>query len=211
MSTRLTKAEIIEKAQLYLDDMSELSSAEFSDLFDKKYNLINASRPWEGTKKEFAGVTVSNQDYVSLPSDFLHLTENRNHSTSNYASEFPVVFRGISYSPYQVVSWSDRRQYRNSGAHAYIDIVNSRLYFTSTPTTSEAVEFDYFAQMPTLGLDDYPWFPAEFHDAIYHYMVSDDYMIQQSDKAKSYAAENRAAAKEILDQMVLWNSRLVQI
>jgi hypothetical protein len=210
MSTPLTKAQIITKAELYLDDMSELSTAEFGDLFNKMYNKINVSRPWEGTKREHSTTTDGN-DYIILPSDFLHLTENHNHTGSSYAAEFPVVFLDTTYTPIKVVSWSDRRQYRNSGSHAYIDIVNSRLYFTKTPDSGKAVEFDYFAQMPTLELAEYPWFPAEFHDAIYHYMVSDDFMIQQSDKAKSYANENRAAADKIMEQMVMWNSRLVQI
>ena len=210
MSTPLTKAQIITKAQLYLDDMSELSTAEFGDLFNKMYNKINVSRPWEGTKREHSTTTDSN-DYITLPSGFLHLTENHNHTDSSYAAEFPVVFLDTTYTPIKVVSWSDRRQYRNSGSHAYIDIVNSRLYFTKSPGSGKSVEFDYFAQMPTLALNEYPWFPAEFHDCIYHYMVSDDYMIQQSDKAKSYAAENRAAGDQIMEQMVMWNARLVQI
>lgn len=190
--------------------MSDLSTVEFGQLFDKMYNKINTSRIWEGTKREFSGTTDGN-DYLSLPSDFLNLVENANHTDSSYAAERPVVFFDATYTPLEVVSWSDRRQYRNSGAHAYIDYPNSRLYFTKTPTSGKSVEFDYFAQMPTLGLDEYPWFPAEFHDAIYHYMVSDDYMIQQSDKAKSYAAENRAAGDQFLENMVMWNARLIQI
>lgn len=210
MATPLTKAQIITKAQLYFDDMSELSTTEYGQLFDKMYNKINTSRPWEGTKKAFSG-TTDGTAYVALPTDFLHLTENNNHTDSSYEAGFPVVFFDTTYTPIKVVSWSDRRRYRESGSHAYIDIVNSRLYFTKTPLTGKAVEFDYFSQMPTLANDESPWFPAEFHDIIYHMMVSDEFMIQQSDKAKSYAAENRAAADQFLEQMIMWNSRLVQI
>lgn len=206
----MTKQEIIEKAQLYLDDTSELSTAEFGDLFDKMYNKVNTSRPWEGTKKEFSGTTDGNE-YISLPSDFLHLTENANHTDSSYASERPVVFFDTTYTPLEVVSWSDRRQYRNSGSHAFVDIVNGRLYFTKALDSGKPIEFDYFSQMPVLALAESPWFPREFHDIIYHMMVSDDYMIQQSDKAKSYAAENRAAGEQFLEQMVMWNARLVQL
>lgn len=210
MSTPLTKAQIITKAQLYLDDMSELSTFEWGQLFDKMYNKINTSRIWEGTKDGHI-TTTTGADFIALPSDFLNLVENANHTDSSYAAERPVVFLDTTYTPLEVVSWSDRRQYRNSGRHAYIDYPNSRLYFTKTPTSGLPVEFDYFKQMPTLELNESPWFPAEFHDAIYHYMVSDDYMIQQSDKAKSYAAENRAAGDQFLENMIMWNSRLVQI
>lgn len=210
MSTPLTKQEIITKAQLYLDDMSDLSKGEMGQLFDKMYNKINTSRPWEGTKKEFSGVTDGN-NYVSLPTDFLNLTENSNQTDSSYEAGRPVVFFDVTYTPLKVVSWSDRRQYRQSGSHAYVDIAGSKLYFTNTPASGKSVEFDYFSQMPTLALDEYPWFPAEFHDTIYHMMVSDDYMIQQSDKSKSYAAENRAAGEQFLEQMIMWNARLIQI
>lgn len=207
----MTKSQIIVKAQLYLDDASELSTQEFSDLFDKVYRLINSSRPWEGTKAAFTGTTSTSVPYVSLPTDFLYLTANGNYSTSDYDARGPVVFRGANYRPYDVISWSDRRQYINSDKHAYLDIPNSRLVFTLTPTTVEAVEFDYHAQKAALADGDSPWFPAEWHDAIYHLMCVDDFIIQQSDKAKSYASDNQKAADKILDSMAYWNSQLIQI
>ena len=205
----MTKLEIITKAQLYLDDSSELSTSEFSDLFDKMYRKINSSRPWEGTKSEGTGTTSTSVAYIALPSDFLYLTANANHTTSNYEAETPVVFVGTDYEEYQVVSWSDRRQYRTHSNKAYLDIPNSRLVFTKQPVAAEAVEFDYHAQMPALANGESPWFPEEYHDAIYHYMVADDFMIQQSDKAKSYAKENWSNAEDIMADMAYWNSQLV--
>ncbi len=207
----MTKSDIITKAQLYIDDVTDLSSQEYSDLFDKMYRKVNTDRLWEGLKKEHTTTTSTSVPYVSLPTDFLNLVENKNHTTSDYAAEFPVIFRGANYNPYQVVSWSDRRQYRDSDAHAYIDWPNSRLYFTKQPATTEAVEFDYYASAADLTDNDEPWFPAEFHDVLYHLMVADDYMIQQSDKAKSYKEENEMAAKEIMKRMAMWNARLCQI
>lgn len=207
----MTKAEIITKAQLYLDDTSELSDQEFSDLFDKMYRKINRMVPWEGTKSEGTGTTSTSLPYISLPSDFLFLTANANHTDSSYEAGRPVVYRGSDYSEYPVVSWSDRRQYRNHDGYAYVDFANSRLYFTKQPTVAEAVEFDYHAQQTALTDNDSPWFPAEYHDAIYHYMVSDDFMIQQSDKAKSYGPENWRAAEDIMDEMKYWNAQLVQM
>ena len=206
----MTKLEIITKAQLYLDDTSELSTQEFSDLFDKMYRKVTRMMPWEGTKVEGTGTTSTSVAYISLPSDFLYLTANANHTTSNYEAGGPVVFRGTNYDEYPVVSWSDRRQYRSQN-RAYIDFTNSRLVFTVQPTVAESVEFDYHSQATVLTDSDSPWFPAEFHDALYHYMVSDDFMIQQSDKAKSYSQENWRDAEAIMDDMKLWNSQLVQI
>lgn len=207
----MTKLEIITKAQLYLDDMSELSTQEFSDLFDKMYRKVNSNRPWEGTKKEGTTTTSTSLQYVALPSDFLFLTQNANYTDASEAASRPVIFRGTDYRKYEVVSWDDRRQYRNSDAHAWIDIVNSRLYFSKIPTVAEAVEYDYHSSMPALTDNDEPWFPEEYHDVLYHMMVSDDFIIQQSDKAKSYKSENDKMAKDYLEDMAWWNSQLVQL
>ena len=206
----MLKSEIITKSELYLDDSSELSSVEFSDLFDKMYNTINVSRLWEGTKREGSATTSTSVPYVSTASDFLSLVANANYTDSSYAASRPVVFRGTNLKPYSVVSWSDRRQYRNNDGIAYVDFANSRIVFTKQPSAVETVEYDYQASMPALELTESPWFPGEFHDAIYHLMVSDDFMIQNSDKAKSYARDNQAEAARIIQQMVMWNARLVQ-
>ena len=114
----MTKSQLIVKAQLYLDDMSELSDLEFSDLFDKMYRRINSMNPWEGTKAEGTGTTSTSLPYVALSSDFLYLTANNNHTESYYEAKFPVIFKGSTFDPVEVVSWSDRRQYRNSNRHA---------------------------------------------------------------------------------------------
>jgi hypothetical protein len=206
----MTKAEIITKFRLFMDDMTELSSEEESNLFDKMYRKVNSARPWEGTKKQGTATTSTTVPYVSLASDFLFLTQNANYTDSSELASRPVVFRGTSYVPYEVVSWSDRRQYRESNK-AYIDIANSRLYFTQQPTVAESVEYDYHSAMPALANDESPWFPEEYHDVLYHLMVADDFMIQHSDKAKSYRSENMKAADEYLNDMTFWNSQLIQI
>ena len=207
----MTKGQIITKAELYLDDSSELSSQEFSDLFDKFYRMFNSSHTWEGTKAEGTGTTSTSVPYIDLAEGFLYLTANYNHTDQSYEADRPVVFVGSEYQPYEVVSWSDRRQYRNHSNKACIDFPNNRLLFTKQPTSAQVVEYDYHKQQPVLALDESPWFPAEFHDWLYHRMVSDDYMIQQSPKSKSYAAENRAAADEIMNNAKYWNAQLVQI
>lgn len=207
----MTKLELITKAQLYLDDTSDLSTAEWSDLFDKMYRKVNADRPWEGTKKEGTGTTSTTVPYVALETDFLYLTANNNSTDSSELASRPVIFVGTTYEPYEVVSFSDRRQYRDQTGYAYIDWANMRLVFTKQPTEAKAVEYDYHGQMTALTDNDSPWFPAEFHDLLVHMMVADDFMIQQSDKAKSYRAENEKAAKDYLQDLVYWNAQLVQL
>ncbi len=206
----MTKSEIITKFTLYLDDQSELSSQEVSDLFDKIYRKVNSSRPWEGTKAEHTDTQSTTVPYISLPTGFLYLTQNKNYSDSGEYGNGPVIFVGTNYTPVKVVSWSDRRQYRNRTDVAYIDIANSRLVFASQPTAANSVEFDYHAQKAALANGDTPWFPEEFHDILYHGMCIDDFIIQQSDKAKSYQQQHERQYKEYMDGLAYWNARLVQ-
>ena len=83
--------------------------------------------------------------------------------------------------------------------------------FTKQPTVAEAVGYDYHGQKTALTNAQSPWFPAEYHDVLVHMMVADDYVIQQSDKAKSYRTENMKMANDYMEAMSYWNSNLVLI
>jgi hypothetical protein len=207
----MTKDAIIAKYRLFIDDTSDLSDQEESDLFDKVYQELMSDRPWEILKVSYAGTQSTTVPYVALPSDFGYLTQNHNYTQDNQYSDRPVVFVGTNYDPYSVINFSDRRQYRNQSGYAYIDIVNSRLYFTKQPTTANAIEYDYCKVPAALTGSGSPVFPARFHDILYHLMVTDGFIIQQSEKAKSYAGENMERAEQIKQQMAFWNAQLVQI
>tara|TARA_R110000868_G_scaffold3621_2_gene22738 strand:- start:8 stop:631 length:624 start_codon:yes stop_codon:yes gene_type:complete len=204
-------SEIITKFELFMDDTTDLSSTEELDLLNKIYTRVCMDRPWEFLKKAFTGTTSGTLTYISLPSDFAYLTQNANYTDSSYSASRPVIFVGSMFSPYQVVSWSDRRQYRDQIGYCYIDIVNSRLYFTFQPEEGLAVEFDYSSVPTALTLSDTPLIPSRFHDMLYHGMCVEDNIIQQSDKAKSYAQENQQKYKSYFDDMCYWNSNLIQI
>jgi hypothetical protein len=207
----MTKSAIITTAQLYLDDTSELSDAEFSALFDRKYRDVSTRKPWEGTKAEGTGTTSTSVPYVALAADFRYLTANANHTDSSYEGSRPVIYIGTEYTPYQVVSWSDRRAYREQEGFAYVDYPNLRLYFTKQPTQPKVVEYDYHKIMPDLASGESPWFPEEFQPILFHEMVCDDFIIQQSDKAKSYRNENMQQADKYYRNMCYWNSQLIQL
>lgn len=207
----MSKGDILKKFELYYDDGTSLSSQEESDLFDKIYDAVCSVRPWEILRKVFTGTTSTSVPYIDLPSDFQYLSENGNYSTPDYIARGPVVFVGTNYTPYQVVSFADRRQYRTQSEVCYIDIVNNRLYFTVQPTTVQPVEFDYIHIPPPLALNESPIFPARFHDIFYHGMVIDQNIIEMSDKAKSYAPENKRYYEDTLKDMAYWNSKLVQL
>lgn len=207
----MTGAQIITLFELQVDDMTELSSSEELDLLNAVYQELMASRPWEITKKAATGTTSTSVPYITLPSDFGYLVANNNYTERGMYAERPVVFVGANYDPYKVVSWSDRRQYREDSNACYIDIVNSRLVFTKQPTSALAVEYDYSSVPADLTTGTSPVFPARFHKMLAYAMAVDDTIIQMSDKAKSYAAENQARYEKYMSDMEYWNSELVQM
>lgn len=206
-----TASQIITDFNLYIDDMTELSSTEELALLNRVYKNIASMKAWELFKKAHAGTTSTSLPYIELPSDFAFLTQNYNYTeTASNAGENPVIFVGSTYKPYKVVSWSDRRQYRDQDNVCYIDIVDSRLYFAKQPTVAEAVEFDYIYTPADLTTGDTPVIPTRFQPMIFHAMCIDDFIIQMSDKAKSYQREHEAKFKSYYDDMCMWNARLIQ-
>jgi len=209
----MTGAQIITKFEQYVDDTTELSATQELDLLNKVINKICLYRPWEFLKKSATGTLSTSVSYVALPSDFSYLVEN-NQTTDNAVgidnnASPKVVFIGSTYTPYQMVNWSDRRQYRNQSGYAYIDAVNSRLYFTLQPTVADSYEFDYMSVPTALALtSETPTIPARFHDMLYHAMAVDDDIILRYPKAQSYAVENNARYKSYLEDMAWWNAGL---
>jgi len=207
----MTGAEIITDFELQVSDLTELSSAEELRILNRVYQKLMADRPWEILKKSHTATQSTTVPYISLPSDFAFLVPNKNYTDRSYYAERPVVYVGANYDPYDVVSWSDRRTVRTDNNKCYIDIVNSRLYFTVQPTTAQSVEFDYASVPSDITLGTSPVFPARFHPILVHLMATQDFILQLSDKAKSYAGENVALANSYLEDMAYWNSNLVQL
>ena len=206
-------SEIITNFELFVDDTTELSAQEELSLANKIYRRVLNYRPWEFLKKEATGTLSTSVAYVSLPADFAYMAENNQYTNNSAAIDNnaspKVVFVGTNYNPYQIINFSDRRQYRNQAGYAYIDIVNSRLVFTAQPTAAESYEFDYIHNPADLTTATSPIFPSRFHEIIYHGMASEDYIIQQFDKAKSYVVENQNKYLDYLRDMSYWNSQLI--
>jgi len=207
----MTKSDIITRFHLQYDDMSELSTQEESDLFDQIYTKVCTDRPWEFTRKVATGTQSTTVPYIALPADFAYLLQNANGEQVDTEANYPVIYVGTQYTPYKVVTFADRRRYLNKDGYAYIDIVNSRLYFTLQPTSANVVEYDYCATPVAITNNNSPAFPARFHDIIYYGMTVDANIIAMSDKAKSYAPENQQKYDDYLASMAYWNANLLQL
>lgn len=208
----MTGTELINSFELYVDDSTELSSSEELALLNKIYHQILDSRPWEFLKKEWSGTTTA-LNYIALPTDFKFFCETQNYTDNSVSTELgkasKVVY--VNNSPYQVINWSDRRQYANSNGYCYLDMVNSRLYFTTTPGAGLSISADYIYKPADITLATSPVFPESYHPMIYHKMAVDDMVIQLFDKARSYAQENKAMYDDYMRSLTYWNSNLVDI
>ena len=67
-------------------------------------------------------------------------------------------------------------------------------------------EFDYIYTPDDLAIGDSPVFPIRYHEGIYHGMATDQFIIEQSEKAFSYRDENIGLYNDYLTDMNYWNS-----
>ena len=195
--------EIIEMFELYLDDTSELSSVEELALANRVYKKIML-KTYEFAKKDGTGTLSTTLPYVSLPTDFAFIPDT-------VSDEFPkVIYVGSNNDIYKVVNYSDRRKYTNQSNFCYIDFANQRLVFTRQPISADAYSFDYIYIPADLTLSTSPVFPV-CHEIIAHGMAIDSYIIQQFDKARSYAPENQMKYESALEYLDSYNSDLISL
>lgn len=209
-----TAQELITTFELQVDDVTELSTAQELALFNRIYLRICRERPWEFLKTSATGTILNDSEgsYITVPSDFSFFAINRdytNNSISNdYDAENKVIFVGTNYQPYQIVNYSDRRQYRNNNGYAYLDLAQGKIRFTYPPVDT-TYEFDYIKVPPVLALSGTPVFPAQFHEMIPYMMATENDVLQISPKAKAYTKENLALYQAILLDMQYWNANLL--
>lgn len=200
----MNTANIIDRYNLQNDDASELSTDEELALAQEVYDDICNERPWEWLKSTFTDVTSTTLPYIALPANFREFSQNKNGEI--------VVFVGNDYSEYKVIPFSSRRDYRNKSGFCYVDVVNSRLYFTLQPTSVMNIEFDYIRYAPSLTLSTEPLVTTDqFGNLIAYGMAVKFSNIEQADKASgvsSYQSENRVQYNNILSDLRLQDSNL---
>lgn len=197
-----TATQLIATFELQVSDVTELSTIEELAILERVYQKVCSDRPWEFLKTPVSGTMSGsgvNGFYITTPTDFAYFAENFENER--------VIFVGTDYTPYQIVDFSNRRQYKDITGYAYLDLVNGKIYFTGTPA-STTYEFDYIKFPATLTAGTSPIFPARFHDILVYLMASSNDVLQLSPKATSYKIENEILAKELLNDMIFWNANL---
>jgi hypothetical protein len=210
---KLTALEIIQKFELQVGDVTELSSSEELSLLNTVYQKLCADRPWEFLKTNVTGSLSGTGDggmYITVPDNFGFFYDNGNY-TENYGNSDTgfsqkVIFIGANFTPYQVINYGDRRQYQGKSGYCYFDVGAGKIYFTGIPTET-TYSMDYI-KIPALLLStDYPIFAGQFHDVLVYAMATDNSIIQLSPKATSYAQENNVKYKDGLLDMQYYYSQ----
>lgn len=206
----MTANDIIATFELYVDDTTELSSAEELALLNKVYHEVCDDRAWEFLKKQAAG-TMASTTTITLPTDFGFFTDTllRTDNSDDFdANARPVAVRVNGNINLQVVNWSDRRQYENASGYCYLDVAAGVIRTTTAQPAGATYDFDYKAVPADLTGLDSPVFPARYHVMLAHKMAVDDMIIQLFDKARSYQSENLARGNSLFQQLCKWNADL---
>jgi len=209
-----TAGEIITGFELQVNDITELSASEELDLLQGEYQEICSKRPWNWLKAVGGGAILSDSNgyYIAAPDDFAYFVIN-NTQTNNAAiidnnASPKVIFlvNGSTYIPWQIINYSDRRQYVNRSGYAYLDPVAKQIRFLATPPYMTC-EFDYIKVPALLALSDYPLIPGQFHDILIFAMATSNDILQLSPKATSYKKENEEEKQKILRNMEWMDSQ----
>jgi len=208
---KYTATEIIELFELQVNDVTELATAEELKILNRVYLRVCSLRPWEFLKNTASG-SISQDSvgyYIDIPDGFYSFTENANYTnnTMEYQGNAnpKVIFVGTTYEAYQIVNFSDRRQYLNKTNYAYLDMASNKIRFTTTPVAM-TYEFDFYKLPDKLTANDYPVFPGNFHEFLAYGMAVENDILQLSEKARSYRPENEKLFKEEITNMAYWNS-----
>lgn len=212
---------LIDKFEQDTGDTTELSTTAELALLNSRYRLVLSDRDWEFLKKNATGtiaVSASGVATLTLPADFDHFTING--QTTDIAigvddgkfgignASPKIIFVSAAKTPYQIINFSDRRQYLNKSGYAYIDLVNNLVTFTQAPTGSDlSYDFDYIYAPDDITLSTFPVVPAQFQDVFHYGMAVDDMIFQLFDRSHSYAKENQANYDLWMGRLCFWNAQ----
>lgn len=207
--------QIIEKFELYSDDMTELSSDEELDLANSKISFICNLMPWEWLRKQFSG-TINAQGSITAPTDFVRFLENYSENQTSDMPDTKVVYLGSGNTPYKVVPMGGRNNFNQiNGVYGSRNICwynrpAGTIEFPSAQTPGTAVSFDYVQKAPAITLGTEPIIPEDFHMMIVYLMLIDDEVIQKMG-ARSEAGKWNALYQQELTNLKAYNFSLIAV
>ena len=190
----MTGQQIINKFRTYVDDGSELSTAEELALLNKKYNELQNDREWEWCKTTESG--LQSGAYIQLPLTTRFIADDVESDLGRVV--YDTDNNDIAYPIYPS---SKRRQFRNE---LWYDETNKRIMLPTDrvhPITGKNYEVDLYVEQEALTLTTSPVFRAGFHDILVHAMALDFDIIDQMESAFSKQANNQSAYNNFYSDM----------
>lgn len=198
--------DIIKQFEVYVDDLTELSTDEEYALLTKVLNSIYNDRSWEFLRKT-ASVTTTTVNTAPLPADFVSVMNNYSENPYNNIPEMAVAY--VDGIPFKFVPKGNAVQMAG-GNYVTIDIVNSRLEFLTSVGTGKTVTFDYKYQPSPITSNASPIaLPELGHRYLGQVMAIDDDIIQKTEKGRSNLQANSVARAQLLRDLSHYNARFI--
>jgi hypothetical protein len=185
---------IINDFETQVDDATELSTTAQLMVLNRVYRKILSERDWRFLRKEFTGPVVDKE--VELPEDFDQIMNNKESEA--------IAYVGVNRQPYKIIAMADRHDYHAPQRVCFVDYTNLKLVFLEQPI-DPVITFDYKYLPPDIEMETSPVIPERFKDIFVYGMAAEDYVIQQTQKSKSYAAENMQLFGLILTNLKSWD------
>ena len=198
--------DIIKQFEVYVDDLTELSTEEEYALLTKVLNSIFNDRSWEFLRKT-ASVTTTTSKTAPLPADFVSVMNNYSENPYNSIPEIPVAY--VGGIPYRFIAKGTATQ-KAGGNYATIDLVNKTIEFLCEIGAGKVVTFDYKYQPSPITSNASPIaLPYVAHRYLGQVMAIDDDIIQKTEKARSNLQSNSVARAQMLRDLAHYNARFL--
>lgn len=198
-----TPDDIIKQFEVYVDDLTELSTQEEYVLLSKVIQEICNDRSWEFLRTA-GSVSTTTINSAPLPANFSAIMNNYYESV-----EAPQPDRAVAYvngdAHFFIPAGSARQR---QGKYCYIDLATKTLKFTNDIGQGVTVEFDYKKRPDPITTNASEIvIPEEVRYYIAPIMAIDDDVIQKSEKARSNIQMNMLSKGKLLRDLSHINAR----
>lgn len=198
--------DIIKQFEVYVDDLTELSTDEEYSLLTKVINSVCNDRSWEFLRKT-ASVTTTTSKTAPVPADFVSVMNNYSENPYNNIPEIPVAY--VGGIPFKFIPRGTAMQ-KVGGNYVTVDLVNKTIEFLTDIGAGKVVTFDYKYQPSPITSNSSPIaLPELAHRYLGQVMAIDDDIIQKTEKARSNLQANSVARAQMLRDLAHYNARFL--
>lgn len=188
----MTGADIKTMAEEILDDNADWSDTFFYQLLNVAKTKLEEKRLWQYLKKCDSSNTAS-LSAVTIPTD---MAEEYKIQVGPDTEYYPVPFEQAQID-------------RNAANRYYIDWANNYMYLLGASVPAKTLYIFYKRFTSDIAAGTSPVFPSRFH-ALLAFYVAAYYQgaVDSDDIFARMSPQNRAAAQELEDAMIMWDTNI---